>query len=423
MVSLRSASFLCIVVLALRTGTAVAAPDYIKARPDRLAEAYGQAVVDLAFSDTLTKVRAAKIKALMQVRGAQCPAAPRFVLNDVDPFQLDPADVSWIERFTVACDRPMQRTLLMVKKGEGVTAVPMAPGTTLADPLLQVDAGKLTRQTALARAKNCARAIVIDTASAAKPKRSGAPWTERWTVNACGRLMEMDVAFTPSSNGGTTIRIADAGGERASPTARDEARGTASAAARADKAERGPAPEDDADTHPLRVADCCVIPLPAGWTIYDRAADAQVPVEKAAAKTWRMPVSASFKGKDGKLVMSLSAVGKTFEKGLNQSYVADLGKAGLAKLDADYRKEIEGDITAIILGEKVVDYAPTKRVKAGDAELLATAYAIRHRSGNVTRIQRYRYLAEGESFDLKLSYEPGATDAMKAIANAIRVKP
>jgi hypothetical protein len=139
------------VLLIVTHCAASAAPDYIEADSGELASAYGEAVAERAISDELTDTRTDMIKAsLIPEQG--CGDEPQFVLRDVYPYQVDPRDVMWIERYRVDCEKEQQRAILMLLNKDGkFQAVPMAPGTTITDPQLQIDAGNIVRTAALTR--------------------------------------------------------------------------------------------------------------------------------------------------------------------------------------------------------------------------------------------------------------------------------
>jgi hypothetical protein len=183
-----------------------AAPSYIEASPDELTAAYGADVAKRAFSDELTETRKELIKGSVElVPGLKCPAAPAFEMTAAFPFQVEPTDVIWVERYNVACKKPLRRSLLVFLKDGEITAVPITPGSTLADPRLQVDARTFATAGALTQSTDCDEAIVVDSEVTTAPPQGGGPWKERWYVNACGKVKAVDVRFTPSAGGGTDI--------------------------------------------------------------------------------------------------------------------------------------------------------------------------------------------------------------------------
>ena len=152
------------VLLTVTHCAASAAPDYIKADSGELASAYGEGVAERAFSDELTDTRTEMIKAsLIPEQG--CGDEPQFVLRDVYPYQVHPRDVMWIARYRVDCEKEQNRAILMLLGKDGkVQAVPMAPGTTITDPQLQIDAGNIVGTAALTRGDgNCTESRVVNT--------------------------------------------------------------------------------------------------------------------------------------------------------------------------------------------------------------------------------------------------------------------
>ena len=210
MASTRTALVLAL-LLAPPAGEALAAPDYIQANPDTLAAAYGEELAKRAFSDELTAARVARIReSFTFVAESDCPRDARFVLLDASPFALDPDAVLWIERYEVACATPRRRSILMFQKDDAIEAVPMAPGETLADPLVQGDVGPRLQQAALGRGPaGCREATIIETAVTQGPSEAGQSWQERWSVHACGQMVDLDVTFTPSADAGTAVAVAD----------------------------------------------------------------------------------------------------------------------------------------------------------------------------------------------------------------------
>jgi len=184
------------------SGATLAAPAYIKAAPAELSGAYGEDVAKRAFSDELIN------ESVKLVPEGQCPEEPEFTLTDAYPYQGEPTSVIWIERYVVNCEQPLRRAMLMLLKEGNITAVPMAPGSTIADPNLQIDAANFAKTAALTQSENdCAEASIVDTALVAKPEQTGAPWKEQWSVSTCGAMQLMDVLFTPSPEGGTNVAV------------------------------------------------------------------------------------------------------------------------------------------------------------------------------------------------------------------------
>lgn len=170
------------VLLTVTHCVASAAPDYIEADSGELASAYGEGVAERAFSDELTDTRTEMIKAsLIPEQG--CGDEPQFVLRDVYPYQVDPRDVMWIERYRVDCEKEQHRAILMLLNKDGkFQTVPMAPGTTITDPQLQIDAGNIVRTAALTRGDGSCSASSTrkwrrsQTRQASPGKRIGRSW-------------------------------------------------------------------------------------------------------------------------------------------------------------------------------------------------------------------------------------------------------
>jgi len=205
-------NWLCRVALApaftvLVLAGASAAPDYIEANPKELTQAYGEEVANRAFSDELTEARTTIIKGSI-VPAHECPAEPEFVLRDLYPFSADPTDIIWLERYEVDCKEKLRRAILMLLKDGEITAVPMAPGATLADPNLQIDAGNFVKTAAVTKsAEPCNESTIIDTEVVQKPPQGGGMWKERWSVLACDKVYDLNVLFTPADDGGTNIAV------------------------------------------------------------------------------------------------------------------------------------------------------------------------------------------------------------------------
>lgn len=101
--------------------------------------------------------------------------------------------------------------VVVIAQGAGKLAVvPLLPGETHADPVLQQDAVKIAVQ-ALAsvpggREPNCTVGYVADTkflgqGGQALPGSKGPPWKELWTLESCTQQMLVPMRFTPDSTG------------------------------------------------------------------------------------------------------------------------------------------------------------------------------------------------------------------------------
>jgi hypothetical protein len=100
--------------------------------------------------------------------------------------------------------------VVVVQDAGQLGIVPLLPGTTHADPVLQKDAMQYAVQ-ALAsvrggREANCTVGYVADTEylgedGEALPGAKGRPWKEMWTLQSCTQKMRVPMQFTPDSTG------------------------------------------------------------------------------------------------------------------------------------------------------------------------------------------------------------------------------
>ena len=94
-----------------------------------------------------------------------------------------------------------------------LTRVGTFPGTTAADPWLQQDGVKYAQMAMVKLVPaGCDEYLFVDTAfEALKTARAGAsdpPWTEKWTIRACGVEGVVRLHFTPDATGTQiTVRI------------------------------------------------------------------------------------------------------------------------------------------------------------------------------------------------------------------------
>ena len=82
------------------------------------------------------------------------------------------------------------------------------PGTSGANYVLQQDALQFVMILEAAGDKTCKQSKVVNTEIAEQPNNPGKdPWTEKWTVDRCGKLVYYRVKFTPSPRGGTDFSV------------------------------------------------------------------------------------------------------------------------------------------------------------------------------------------------------------------------
>ncbi len=82
------------------------------------------------------------------------------------------------------------------------------PGQSLASTQLQMDAMNLVLLREAVSDNTCDKHKVINTEIIASPGTTGvSPWTERWTVDRCGKLIYYRINFVPNAQGGTGFDV------------------------------------------------------------------------------------------------------------------------------------------------------------------------------------------------------------------------
>lgn len=194
-------------------------PAYVRADGGPVAQAFGAAMADRILSDEFHKTRAwAVVTSAREMPGYVCPKDPVVQLDAVTPFPVRPGAVSWIEHWRVRCDVTVRRNFLAILETDKLRMLQLAPGASLADPVLQRDAARgIHAHAAQGKPGGCdAQGTVIDTAVSRMPERPGLPWSEVWTVLHCDTRQPITVTFAPSPAGGVTWSIA---GTANTPTA------------------------------------------------------------------------------------------------------------------------------------------------------------------------------------------------------------
>ena len=159
--------------------------------------------------------------------GARFSIEKTFVPYQAADFDATGALVSGSWKQSVdeqGCGATRTLNVMVVSKGLGKLAVvPLLPGGTRAEPLLQQDAVKYAVQ-ALAtvpggREPNCKVGYIADTQflgeeGQALPGSKGPAWKELWTLESCTQKMLIPMRFIPDSSGtsitagpNTAIRI------------------------------------------------------------------------------------------------------------------------------------------------------------------------------------------------------------------------
>ena len=191
-----------VVTAASATPAHAQVPAYIQADREPVAKAFGKEVADRIFSSAYTQMRQQVMaRSAKFIPGYVCPDDVKISLHHVTPWPIKPGAVSWIERYTVACQPAALRNFLAIVEGEA-RMIEMLPGQTLADPALQRDSLVGVKASAIpANPKDCNRSIVTDTK--VTTPMSGGLWQERWSLDQCGARADVDVTFTNSPRGGT----------------------------------------------------------------------------------------------------------------------------------------------------------------------------------------------------------------------------
>src|SRR5262245_7486927 len=113
----------------------------------------------------------------------------------------------WIERYNVGCKEAVRRSLLVIDQDGKLKVIGLLPGTTGADPNLQMDAINIVSGAAVTRLPNCDNVSITDTELLQAPQQTGSAWNERWTFSGCDKSEAVDVNFTPSAQGGTDVYV------------------------------------------------------------------------------------------------------------------------------------------------------------------------------------------------------------------------
>jgi hypothetical protein len=96
--------------------------------------------------------------------------------------------------------------LAFAKVPRTVTIMPLLPGTTHADPVLQRDARRFAVLAATGPEKNCGVPYVADTEFLQSERSTAAvaktpPWRELWTLVSCTKEIRISMRFVPDSTG------------------------------------------------------------------------------------------------------------------------------------------------------------------------------------------------------------------------------
>ena len=187
-------------------------PSYIEADRAQAEETLGGALANDVFSDRFTALRKRLIASSLRANpAAGCGAAPAFTLQIVVGIERSPEASAWQE-YTSSDARWMcaGHFFCSMSPKDGMKSVELAPGGTIADVTLQRDVlqgASVAAMIGRGTAAGCKRVQVRDTRVTSGTGLSKTPWTEAWTMDACGTSVDVEIKFTPSAQGGTDWSI------------------------------------------------------------------------------------------------------------------------------------------------------------------------------------------------------------------------
>jgi hypothetical protein len=179
-------------------------PSYIEADRAGVERALGAALTDQVFSDRFTPLRKQLIAASLRANPASgCARPPDFVLEIVAPVDASADASAWQERYLIKCNPDVRRTFLLVSTKADVKSAELAPGGTIADATLQQDVLQGVMTATIGRVPARCKDVRVRDTRVTSATALSQPWTEVWTLAACGKPIDVEVAFTPSPRGGT----------------------------------------------------------------------------------------------------------------------------------------------------------------------------------------------------------------------------
>jgi hypothetical protein len=183
-------------------------PGYIEADRAPAEQSLGAARADEVFSDRLTPLRKRLIAASLRANPAPgCAQPPVFTLEIVAPIETAAEASAWQERYAIQCKPDVRRTFLLVAAKDGMKSAELAPGGTIADATLQRDVLQGAMAAAIGRVPAKCKDVQVRDTRVTSATGQSQPWSEVWTLGACGRSIDVDVQFAPSPRGGTDWTI------------------------------------------------------------------------------------------------------------------------------------------------------------------------------------------------------------------------
>jgi hypothetical protein len=187
-------------------------PGYIEADRTQADQTLGEALANDVFSDRFTALRKRLVASSLRANpAAGCGNPPAFTLPIVVGLERSPDGSAWRELYVIRCKVDVRRTfLLILSPKDGMKSVELAPGGSIADVTLQRDVLQGASAAAMinrATPAGCKRVQVRDTRVTSGTGLSNTPWTEAWTMDACGTSVDVEIKFTLSAQGGTDWSI------------------------------------------------------------------------------------------------------------------------------------------------------------------------------------------------------------------------
>ena len=179
-------------------------PSYIEADRSDADQVLGSALTDYVFSDRFTALRKQLVATSLRGNPASgCAEPPVFTLEVVSPEKPTSEGSAWEETYAISCKERVRRTfLLFLSVKEGMKHSELAPGDTLADAILQRDFLQSATAAAISRARAGCRGTQVRNTRVTSATGASQPWTEVWSMDACGTLVDINVTFSPSPKGG-----------------------------------------------------------------------------------------------------------------------------------------------------------------------------------------------------------------------------
>jgi hypothetical protein len=179
-------------------------PSYIVADRAATEQMLGAARADEVFSDRLTPLRKRLIAASLRANPASgCAQPPDFTLEVVAPIEASAEATAWQERYLVKCKPDVQRSFVLNSTKGGMKSAELAPGGTIADMTLQRDVLQGVMAATVGRVSTKCKDVQVRDTRVTSLTSTSQPWTEVWTLAACGTPIDVEVHFTPSPKGGT----------------------------------------------------------------------------------------------------------------------------------------------------------------------------------------------------------------------------